>query len=142
MKIKRFGTEIELTPSELDAAYEERRLNDMKDTIKAYIQMRDAEVCQDIEDIALDALHNLGKNDNYTEAFDDSINYTIGEFIDRTEEIRNDAECDAESNFEDGVDVSADFHLSVMHEYGYSEKEVEYYVKCYHEKIKELKNKK
>ena len=139
MKIKRFGTEIELTPAELDAAYNERRLNDMKDTVKAYLQMRDVEVCQDIEDIALDAIHNLGKNDNYTEALDNSINYTLGEFIERTKEIRNDAECDAEDNFNEGIDMPLDFHYSVMHQYGFTEKEVEYYVACYRRKWDELK---
>lgn len=139
MKIKRFGAEIELTPAELDAAYDERRLNDMKDTIKSYIQMRDADVCHDIEDIALAAIHNLGKSDSYTEALDLSINHTLGTFIERTEEIRNYAECDAENNFNDGIEVSPDFHLSVMHEYGYSKKEVEYYTACYHSKMASLK---
>lgn len=141
MKIKRFGTEIELTPAEVESAYREYRLEMMVVDVEADLKMREAEVCHDIAEIAADAIHNLGKNDSYSEAFNESVSHTVGKYVERTNEIRETAEDDAENNFDEGIEVPADFHLSVMHEYGYSEREVEYYTKCYHERYNSLVSK-
>ena len=72
MKIIRDGKEFELTFSELMRAHEEYELNGMIEDVKStYDQGEyDVELSEEqIEEIAMFALHNLGKNDGYMESY-------------------------------------------------------------------------
>ena len=78
MTIKRGNQEIELTFTEMMEAYEEYRLDCAIEDVKglceqADIKLTDAEMGR----IARDALHSLGKNDLYFEAYWDTFQYYL-----------------------------------------------------------------
>ena len=81
MKIKRGNQEIELTFTELMAAYEEYELNGAIEDVKGLceqsgIKLTDAEM----SNVARDALRGLGKNDLYFEAYWDTFQYHLNAF--------------------------------------------------------------
>lgn len=87
MKIIRNGQEFELTFSELMAAYDEYKLDCMVADVREKLALNsDYEGIklsdEQIQDIANNAIHNLSKNDNYFEAYWDSVNYTLKECAD------------------------------------------------------------
>lgn len=72
MVIERDGFPVELTEQELREAYEEYRLNCMKEDVRSIIEQReDSDDCSDdiVTRLAEKALHALSKNDAYFEAF-------------------------------------------------------------------------
>lgn len=85
MKIIRDGKEYELTFSEMVQAYEEYKLDCMVEDVKNVLESgtRDVELSKDqITEVAIDAIHNLGKNDSYYEAYWMSVEYTLDDYID------------------------------------------------------------
>ena len=84
MKIVRNGQEFELTFGELIAAHEEYDMDcmiaDVRDT---YAQREDdIDVTEDdLRFIASEAKRLLGKNDMYFDAYWDTVNYAISEYI-------------------------------------------------------------
>lgn len=85
MKIIRDGKEFELTFSELMQAHEEYEFDCMIEDVKEMLESgaRDVELSDSqIREVASDALHNLGKNDSYSEAFWMSVEYTLDDYID------------------------------------------------------------
>lgn len=85
MKIFRNGEAFELTFSELIQAHEEYKLDCMIEDVKDRYAQGEYEVDlseEQIEEIAMFAVHNLGKNDNYFEAYWTSVEYTLDNYID------------------------------------------------------------
>ena len=85
MKIYRDGKEFELTFSELISAHEEYELDCMVEDVKSQYEQGeyDVELSEEqIEEVASFALHNLGKNDSYFEAYWMSVEYTLDDYID------------------------------------------------------------
>ena len=85
MKIYRDGKEYELTFSEMIQANEEYKLDCMIEDVKSILESgaRDIELSdKQIKEIAEYALHNLGKNDSYYEAYWMSVEYTLDDYID------------------------------------------------------------
>ena len=88
MKIIRNGQEFELTFSELMAAHDEYRLDCMiADVNESFAQKpgyEDIELSDEqIKDIAENAIHNLSKNENYSEAYWGSVNCTLKECVNK-----------------------------------------------------------
>jgi hypothetical protein len=84
MKIFRDGKELELTFSELISAHEEYKLDCMIADVKSKYEDEghDVELSDDqIREIAIDALHNLSKNDSYFESYWMSVEYTLNDYI-------------------------------------------------------------
>ena len=84
MKIFRDGKEFELTFSELMSAHEEYELDCMIEDVKSKYadEEHDVELSEDqIREVAIDALHNLGKNDSYFESYWMSVEYTLNDYI-------------------------------------------------------------
>jgi hypothetical protein len=84
MKIIRDGKEFELTFSEVMKAHEEYELDCMVLDVKSVLESdtRDVELSEDkIKEVAMSALHNLGKNDSYFEAYWTSVEYTLNNYI-------------------------------------------------------------
>lgn len=84
MKIFRNGETFELTFSELMSAHEEYELDCMIADVKSKYEdaEQDVELSEDqIREIAIDALHNLGKNDSYFESYWMSVEYTLNDYI-------------------------------------------------------------
>jgi hypothetical protein len=84
MKIFRDGKEFELTFSELMSAHEEYDLDCMIEDVKSKYEdeEQDVELSEDqIREIAIDTLHNLGKNDSYFESYWMSVGYTLNDYI-------------------------------------------------------------
>jgi hypothetical protein len=85
MKIIRDGKEFELTFSEMMRAYEEYRLDCTITDVKHMYERGkyDVKLSKDqIEEAARCALHNLGKNDSYYEAYWMSVEYSLDDYID------------------------------------------------------------
>lgn len=85
MKIFRNGEEFELTFSELMSAHEEYELDCMIEDVKSLLESgtRETELSEEqICEVANNALHNLGKNDSYYEAYWMSVEYTLDDYID------------------------------------------------------------
>lgn len=85
MKIFRNGKEFELTFNEMMQAYDEYRLDCMIEDIDSILGSgaRDVELStEQIKEVAKNALHNLGKNDSYFEAYWMSVEYTLDDYID------------------------------------------------------------
>lgn len=84
MKIYRDGKEYELTFIEMMNAYDEYRLDSMIEDIDGLVgsgekgvKLSDAQ----IKEVAAMAIHNLGKNDSYFEAYWASVECTLDEYI-------------------------------------------------------------
>lgn len=85
MKIYRDGKEIELTFSEMIRAHEEYEFDCMIADVKNKYEQGEYDVDlsdKQIEEVASRALHNLGKNDSYYEAYWMSVEYTLDDYID------------------------------------------------------------
>ena len=85
MKIYRDGQEIELTFSELIEAHEEYEFDCMMQDVKNTYEQGEYDVElseEDIGKVASFALHNLGKNDAYYDAYWMSVQYTLDNYID------------------------------------------------------------
>ena len=85
MKIIRDGKEIELTFSELMRAHEEYEFDCMTEDVKSLLESgtREVELSEEqIREISGNALHNLGKNDSYFEAYWTSVEHTLDDYID------------------------------------------------------------
>lgn len=85
MKIIRDGKEFELTFQEIIQAHQEYEFGCMVEDIKDAYEQGEYEVElseKQIQEIASYALHRLNKNDNYFEAYWDSVNYTLEQYID------------------------------------------------------------
>lgn len=85
MKIYRDGKEIELTFSEMIQAHEEYEFDCMIADVKSKYEQGEYDVDlsdKQIEEVASSALHNLGKNDSYYEAYWMSVEYTLDDYID------------------------------------------------------------
>lgn len=85
MKIYRDGKEYELTFSEMIQAHEEYEFDCMVEDIDGIMESgtRDVELStEQINEVASLALHNLGKNDSYFEAYWTSVEYTLDDYID------------------------------------------------------------
>lgn len=84
MKIKRNGQEFELTLSELIEANEEYELDCMYVDVKGTYEQRDDDIDiqdEELRNIASEAKRLLGKNDTYFEAYWDTVNYAISEYV-------------------------------------------------------------
>jgi len=84
MTIYRGGKAFALTFSELISAHEEYELDCMIADVKSKYEDEghDVELSDDqIREIAIDALHNLSKNDNYFESYWMSVEYTLNDYI-------------------------------------------------------------
>ena len=84
MKIYRDGKEFELTFSEMMQAYDEYKLNCMIEDVDGILGSgaRDVELSDEqIREVAALAVHNLGKNDSYFEAYWMSVEYTLDDYI-------------------------------------------------------------
>jgi hypothetical protein len=84
MTIYRGGKEFALTFSELVNAHEEYELDCMIADVKSKYEDEghDVELSDDqIREIAIDALYNLGKNDSYFESYWMSVEYTLNDYI-------------------------------------------------------------
>lgn len=84
MKIYRDGKEYELTFSEMIQVHEEYEFECMINDVQSLIESgsRDTELSEEqIREVASHALHNLGKNDNYFEAYWMSVEYTLDDYI-------------------------------------------------------------
>ena len=96
MKIYRDGKEYELTFSEMIQANEEYKLDCMISDVQNVVESgtRDAELSDDqIKEVAIQALHNLGKNDSYYEAYWMSVTCTLDDYIDKLS-IDEEEECE------------------------------------------------
>lgn len=85
MKIYRDGKEYELTFNEMIRANEEYKLDCMIQDVKSVLESgtRDIELSDEqIKEVAAYAVHNLGKNDSYYEAYWMSVEYTLDDYID------------------------------------------------------------
>jgi hypothetical protein len=85
MKIIRDGKEFELTFSELMNAHEEYELDCMIEDVKNQHAQGEYDIDlteEQFEEVASLALHNLGKNDSYFEAYWMSVDYTLDDYID------------------------------------------------------------
>ena len=85
MKIYRDGKEFELTFNEMIQANEEYKLDCMIEDIKSILESgaRDVDLSDaQIKEVAIAAVHNLGKNDSYYEAYWMSAEYTLDDYID------------------------------------------------------------
>lgn len=84
MKIFRDGKEYELTFSEMIQAHEEWELDCMVSDVKTLLERREKAKLseEEIGAVASFALHNLGKNDAYYEAYWMSVEYTLDNYID------------------------------------------------------------
>lgn len=85
MKIIRDGQEFELTFREVMEAHQEYEFGCMVEDVKDAYEQSEYEVElseKQIQEIASYALHRLNKNDNYFEAYWDSVNYTLEQYID------------------------------------------------------------
>lgn len=84
MKIYRDGKEFELTFSEMVQAHEEWELDCMVADVKTLLESREGVKLseEEIGTVASFALHNLGKNDGYFEAYWMSVEYTLDNYID------------------------------------------------------------
>jgi hypothetical protein len=85
MKIYRDGKEFELTFSELMQAHEEYKLDCMIEDVKNVYEQSEHEVDlseEQTREMAIQALHNLGKNDSYFEAYWMSVQCTLDDYID------------------------------------------------------------
>lgn len=86
MKIYRDGKEYELTFSELMRAHEEYELDGMIEDVKSTYAQGEYDVDlseEQIEEIAMFALHNLGRNDGYMESYWMSVECTLDNYIDK-----------------------------------------------------------
>ena len=82
MKIYRDGKEFELTFGELMSAHDEYELDCAIDDVRSLIGPDTPSLSdRQIRDIAGQAIHNLGKNDSYFEAYWMSFQYTLDEYI-------------------------------------------------------------
>ena len=84
MKIFRNGEEFELAFSELMSAHEEYEFDCMIADVKSIIESGTRDIAlsdKQIEEVASNALHNLGKNDSYYEAYWMSVEYTLDDYI-------------------------------------------------------------
>jgi hypothetical protein len=84
MTIYRGGKAFALTFSELISAHEEYELDCMIADVKSKYEDEghDVKLSDDqIREIAIDALHNLGKNDSYFESYWMSVEYTLNDYI-------------------------------------------------------------
>lgn len=86
MKITRNGQEYDLTFSELMAAHDEYMLDcmiaDVKESFAQDSDYKDIELSDEqIRDIAENAIHNLSKNENYGEAYRDSVHCTLKDCV-------------------------------------------------------------
>lgn len=85
MKIYRDGKEFELTFSEMMQAHEEYEFDCMIEDVKGQYAQGEYDVDlsdKQIEAVASSALHNLGKNDSYYEAYWMTVQYTLDDYID------------------------------------------------------------
>lgn len=84
MKIYRDGKEFELTFSEMIQANEEYKLDCMIEDLDSILGTgaRDVELSDEqIREVAMMAVNNLGKNDSYYEAYWMSVEYTLDDYI-------------------------------------------------------------
>ncbi len=83
MKIFRDGKEYELTFSEMIQAHEEWELDCMVSDVKTLLERREKVKLseEEIGAVASFALHNLGKNDAYYEAYWMSVEYTLDNYV-------------------------------------------------------------
>ena len=85
MKIYRDGKEYELTFSEMIQAHEEYEFDCMVEDVKSQYKQGeyDVELTEEqIKEVAMFAVHNLGKNDSYFEAYWMSVECTLDDYID------------------------------------------------------------
>lgn len=83
MKIYRDGKEYALTFSELMRAHEEYELDCAMEDVRSMIGPETPELSDEqVKEIAAQAVHNLGKNDSYFEAYWMSVKYTLDDYID------------------------------------------------------------
>ena len=83
MKIIRDGKEIELTFSELIRAHEEYEIDGAMEDVRSLLGPETPRLSDEqVRDIAIQAVHNLGKNDSYFEAYWMSVQYTLDDYID------------------------------------------------------------
>jgi hypothetical protein len=85
MKIYRDGKEFELTFSEMIQVSDEYKLECMIEDVRGAYEQGEYDVDlseKQIREVASCALHNLGKNDSYYEAYWMSVQYTLDDYID------------------------------------------------------------
>ena len=95
MKIYRNGQEFELTFSELINAHNEYELDSMTEDVRSIYEQEDEAIElseNDIKEVAIQAKHNLTKNDSYFEAYWESVRYTLKEYME--ERKFEEEECD------------------------------------------------
>ena len=134
MKIERNGTAIELTPAEIEAAYKEHRFENMKLAVKMRLERCGEPVFASVEEIANEAIRDLGLVDAYWTALDQSVGHTVRRHIDRVSELRCQADFDATDDVIAGNTLALDNCKNDLFNEGYSKAEVQYYVECYHKK--------
>lgn len=83
MIITRNGMQIELTDNELMDAYDEYRLSCMIIDVKEVLVHKNIIGLREdiIKNIAMQAVHNLGKNENYSNGYWGSVEYTVEQSI-------------------------------------------------------------
>lgn len=82
MKIYRDGKEYELTFSEMIQANEEYELDCAMEDVRSLFGPETPDLSDDkVRDIASQAMHNLGKNDSYFEAYWMTVQYTLDDYI-------------------------------------------------------------
>ena len=89
MKIIRDGKEFELTFRELVQAHDEYEFDCIIDDVKRILESgtRVVELSEkQFEEVASRALHDLGDNDGYYEAYWISVEYTLDDYIDNLPE--------------------------------------------------------
>lgn len=83
MKIFRNGEAFELTFMELIQAHEEYELDCAMDDVRSLIGPETPKLSDEqVREIAVQAVHNLSKNDSYFESYWMSVKYTLGDYID------------------------------------------------------------
>ena len=85
MKIFRNGEAFELTFTEIIQAHEEYEFECAIEDVKGILNSgtRNIKLSEEqINEVAGLALHNLGKNDSYYEAYWMSVEYTLDDYID------------------------------------------------------------
>ena len=95
MKIIRDGKEYELTFGEMIQAHEEYEFGCMVDDVNSILESGTRDITlsdEQIEEVASNALHNLGKNDSYYEAYCMNIEYAIDDYIDNVLVAKEDNE--------------------------------------------------
>ena len=82
MKIYRDSKEYELTFSEMIQAHEEYEIDCAMDDVRSLLGPESPCLSdRQVRDIAGQAIHNLGKNDSYFDAYWMTVQYTLDDYI-------------------------------------------------------------